>query len=279
MGDQFRKVQPGDPLKIPAEAWNALVDLSRQQKNQRHDQLAEAEGTSRQTTLAKVRNQTGVDLDRFSIVALGTPIITPAANLRESKRQISFQGLVPSANTGPRFGVLLEPLKNNFIGTAAMGGCVITRVPIAQDACAACIQQSTPRAKNSVTCSKAIQYRTLVGMLPTPELLECIKPPTQGVGTELELLIEKTRRTLNWLCLGWLIPDKFNCGCHSTKLRMNEMGVRKCLRNNETLSAEILTRWIVHVPPIRFIPFVLTIIGFYVLRAAYNAESKEKLHG
>ena len=152
-------------------------------------------------------------------------------------------------------------------------------VPIAHDACAACIQQSTPRAKNSVTCSKAIQYRTLVGMLPTPELLECIKPPTQGVGTELELLIEKTRRTLNWLCLGWLIPDKFNCGCHSTKSRMNEMGVRKCLRNNETLSAEILTRWIVHVPPIRFIPFVLTIIGLYVLRAAYNAESKEKLHG
>ena len=40
MGDQFRKVQPGDPLKIPAEAWNALVDLSQQQKNQRHDQLS-----------------------------------------------------------------------------------------------------------------------------------------------------------------------------------------------------------------------------------------------
>ena len=134
MGDQFRKVQPGDPLKIPAEAWNALVDLSQQQKNQRHDQLAEAEGTSRQTTLAKVRNQTGVDLDRFSIVALGTPIITPAANLREFKRQISFQGLVPSANTGPRFGVLLEPLKNNFIGTAAMGGCVITRVSVGTNA-------------------------------------------------------------------------------------------------------------------------------------------------
>ena len=128
MGDQFRKVQPGDPLKIPAEAWNALVDLSQQQKNQRHDQLSESEGTSRQTTLAKIRNQTGVDLDRFSIVALGTPIITPAENLREFKRQVSFQGLVPSAGTGTRFGVLLEPLKNNLIGTAAIAGCVLTRV-------------------------------------------------------------------------------------------------------------------------------------------------------
>ena len=130
MGDQFRKVQPGDPLKIPAEAWNALVDLSQQQKNQRHDQQSKDEGSSRQTTLAKVRNQTGIDLDRFSIVALGTPIITPAANPAEFKRQVSFQGLVPSAGTGPRFGVLLEPLKNNAIGTAAIGGCVITRVSV-----------------------------------------------------------------------------------------------------------------------------------------------------
>ena len=130
MGDQFRKVLPGDPLKIPAEAWNALVDLSQDQKNQRHDQFSHAEGTSRQTSLAKVRNQTGVDLDRFSIVALGTPIITPAANLKEFKRQVSFQGLVPGAGTGPRFGVLLEPLKNSLIGTAAIGGCVITRVSV-----------------------------------------------------------------------------------------------------------------------------------------------------
>jgi hypothetical protein len=104
--------------------------LSQDQKNQRHDQLSQTEGTSRQTTLAKVRNQTGVDLDRFSIVALGAPIITPEANLTEFKRQVSFQGLVPSTGTGPRFGVLLEPLKNNLIGTAAIGGCVIARVSV-----------------------------------------------------------------------------------------------------------------------------------------------------
>ena len=151
-------------------------------------------------------------------------------------------------------------------------------VPIAQDACAACIQQATPRAKNSVTCSKAIQYRMLVGMLPTTELLECIKPPTKGVGTELELLIEKTRRALSWICLGWLIPDDLACGCRSTKTRMNEMGVWKCLRSNEELSVEILAHWIKYIPMIRFIPFVLTIIAMYILRAAFNAESKEKAH-
>ena len=130
MGDKFHKVLPGDPLKIPAEAWNALVDLSQAQKNQQHDLLVQSEGTSRQNNLAKVRNQTGVDLDRFSIVALGAPIITPAANIKEFKRQISFQGLVPGAASGSRFGVLLEPLKNNTIGTAAVAGCVIVRISV-----------------------------------------------------------------------------------------------------------------------------------------------------
>ncbi|MFN7290960.1 MAG: hypothetical protein ACK5T6_10280 [Pirellula sp.] len=130
MGDQFRKVQQGDPLKIPAEAWNALIDLSQHEKNNRHNQQFKDEGSIRQTTLAKVRNQTGFDLDRFSIVALGTPIITPEDNLTEFARLVSFQGLAPSLDTGPRFGVLLEPLKNNLIGTAAIAGCVIARVSV-----------------------------------------------------------------------------------------------------------------------------------------------------
>lgn len=130
MGDQFRKVQQGDPLKIPAEAWNALIDLSQHEKNNRHNQQFKDEGSIRQTTLAKVRNQTGFDLARFSIVALGTPIITPEDNLTEFSRQVSFQGFAPSMDTGPRFGVLLEPLKNNLIGSAAIGGCVIARVSV-----------------------------------------------------------------------------------------------------------------------------------------------------
>jgi hypothetical protein len=130
MAEPFRKVQPGDPLRIPADAWNALMDLSQFQRNQRHNQLSDSEGTSRQTTLAKVRNQTGVDLDRFSIVALGSPIVSPTDNLNEFKNQSNFQGLLPSANTKSRFGVLLEPLGENRIGTAVVSGCVIARVSV-----------------------------------------------------------------------------------------------------------------------------------------------------
>jgi hypothetical protein len=130
MGGPFRKVQSGEPLQIPAEAWNALMDLSQAHRNQRHNQQNHTEGTLRQTTLAKVRNHTGVDLDRFSIMALGNPILSPDDNLNEFQRQSTFQGLLPSANTGSRFGVLLEPLKPNMIGTAVVSGCVIVRVSV-----------------------------------------------------------------------------------------------------------------------------------------------------
>ena len=152
-------------------------------------------------------------------------------------------------------------------------------LPIANDACAACLQQTWPRTKNPVTCSKAIEYLSIVQMPIPQELLECVKPPTNGVGTELENLIEKTRRVFSWVCLGWLIPEPIYCGCGSTKTRMNELGVWGCLRERENLAFEILARWIKHFPTIRFIPFVHSIIEGYIVRAVFKSQSKENIHG
>ena len=57
-------------------------------------------------------------LDDYHIVHLGNGVWEGTA------RYVKWK----STTTGPRFGVLLEPLKNNFIGTAAVAGCVLTRV-------------------------------------------------------------------------------------------------------------------------------------------------------
>jgi hypothetical protein len=152
-------------------------------------------------------------------------------------------------------------------------------VPIANDACAACASQTRPRSKNPVTCSKAIEYLSIVRMPIPQHLLECVKPPTQGPGTELETLIEKTRRVFRWFCLGWLIPETRYCGCSSTKTRMNELGVWGCMRERETLAIEILARWIKHFPTIRFIPFIHNIIEGYIVRAVFKTQTKEDHHG
>jgi len=152
-------------------------------------------------------------------------------------------------------------------------------VPIALDACAACVLQPNPRTKNAVTCSKAIQYQTLVGMLPTEELLECVKPPSRGVGTELEILIEKTRSLLQRVWLGWLIPPRVQCGCSATRSYMNQQGIHGCLRNRDHLADEILARWKKHLPAIRFIPFSRFMVGVYITRAIQRFHNKETAHG
>lgn len=152
-------------------------------------------------------------------------------------------------------------------------------VPIAEDACAACILQSNPRTKNSVTCSKAIQYRTLVGMLPTDELLECIKPPSRGVGTELESLIEQTRLFLQRVWLDWLIPPRVQCGCSATRSSMNQQGILGCLRNRNELANEMLDRWKKHLPMIRFVPWSRFLVVIYLTLAIRRFQSKETANG
>lgn len=126
-GDPLKKVQSGDRLNIPAEAYNAFIDAARATRGQ---QVlgADAQEFTRQTTLAKVRNLTGANRDRFSVVGLNQPIVLPADNAAEFLRQTTFDGVTPASGYEDRFGVLLEPLATNKIGLAAVAGVVPMRV-------------------------------------------------------------------------------------------------------------------------------------------------------
>jgi hypothetical protein len=120
-GDPLKKVQSGEQLRIPAEAYNAFVDAVRSTRSQ-HTLGAEAQGALRQTTVAKVKNNTGANRERFSILALDAPIVAPSANEQEFLRQTTFSGVLPATGYEGRFGVLLEPLAPGKIGLAAVAG-------------------------------------------------------------------------------------------------------------------------------------------------------------
>jgi hypothetical protein len=128
-GDPLKKVQPGDQLRIPAEAYNAFVDAVRFTRSQQ-TLGTNAEQFARQTTLAKVRNQTGGSLERFSILGLSQPIVAPSQNEAEFLRQPTFDGVVPTSGYEGRFGVLLEPLAASKIGVAAVAGVVPVRLAV-----------------------------------------------------------------------------------------------------------------------------------------------------
>ena len=116
-------------------------------------------------------------------------------------------------------------------------------------------------------------------MLPTQELLDCVRPPSKGVGTELEILIERTRTFLRRLRLDWLLPPPIDCGCSATKALMNAQGAGVCLKNRHAHARDILHRWKNHLPAIRFFPLVRFLIERYIIRAANNLQTKETTHG
>ncbi len=147
-------------------------------------------------------------------------------------------------------------------------------VPAATDACHACLAHRYAKAVNPITCSKAIYWRAKMGLPPTAELLEGVRPPEVGVGTELQSLIESTRRVLSWMRLDWILPQGDKCGCSSTRNQMNAAGSIGCNAKRQYFTEEILIRWIQHFRPIVSLPGARLLIGLFLRFAIFNARRK-----
>jgi hypothetical protein len=88
-----------------------------------HETDRDADAAFRQADIVKVRNATGADLNRFAVVALNAPIITPTDNLQEFQNRTTFDAVTPSNPTNcERFAILLEPLAANAVGRGVVAG-------------------------------------------------------------------------------------------------------------------------------------------------------------
>lgn len=127
----LKRVSPGDPLQISAQAFNTFIDMANARQGGfgaiTTDQL---NGVSLNTTVFPVKNGGG-DLDRFSILSIGGPIFTPTDNADEFKSNIAFTGSTPGATPAlGRFCVLLEPCKAGSIAKAAFFGVTVAKVDV-----------------------------------------------------------------------------------------------------------------------------------------------------
>ncbi len=127
-GDPLKKVQAGERLEIPAEAWNAFLDAVRWVRQQQHNRDQEAGALFRQTGIVKVKNQSGADRERFDILGTSAPIILPDENLQEFKSQVTLSGVVPTTDHLGAFLILLEPLKAGAIGRGIVAGVSLARL-------------------------------------------------------------------------------------------------------------------------------------------------------
>ncbi|MEX2670934.1 MAG: hypothetical protein WD294_02365 [Phycisphaeraceae bacterium] len=134
MGDDLRKVQPGQPLRIPASTFNTFIDAAREHRARQHT-VSVAAGRSvggHTPSVVPVRNDTGVDFtNRFRIVGLDEPIYDRSENPAGFDNHIAFKAVTPSLpeHTG-RFGILLEPVREGGIAKAIVHGVCQVRISV-----------------------------------------------------------------------------------------------------------------------------------------------------
>jgi len=137
-GDAFKKVKRGERLEIPAEAYNAFIDATRLVKGGASDAASFA-ADHRSSGLCLVKNNTGLDLGRFSIVGIDGPLFNPADldddNIESFTNQSIYSGVVPSeASHCGKFVVLLEPAPQGQVAKGLACGLVACKVFVEADA-------------------------------------------------------------------------------------------------------------------------------------------------
>lgn len=70
MGDNFKKVQSGQTLRVPAEAFNAFIDSARNYRDRQQSREAESQPKLRRSGIIRIKNGSGADWNRFE--ALGS---------------------------------------------------------------------------------------------------------------------------------------------------------------------------------------------------------------
>lgn len=129
--DPFREVSPGEPLRIPAEAWNASMAAARA-----HAQPApgahsvEPSASVRVPAIVLVRNDSGADVGRFGVLAIGAPVIGPADNLAEFQTRPAFSGSAPSGAADEPVAVLLEPAAEGGFAAAVAVGPTLVKIDV-----------------------------------------------------------------------------------------------------------------------------------------------------
>jgi hypothetical protein len=126
-GDPFKKVQAGDPLAIPAEAFNTFIDMALDWKGRRLGQTRDVAAGMGQTGIFPIENASGADRDRFEVLAIDGPVFSPDENLAAFQNRIAFRGVTPTDGSDP-VAILLEPVADGRIGRAVVSGVAVVQV-------------------------------------------------------------------------------------------------------------------------------------------------------
>lgn len=136
--DKFDKVTPRDPLSIPAQTYNALIDLLKSHQQHRHQNprdIAAWGKMQRQPCVVLLKNDSGSDRDRFAALSIDASVpITPTDNLEEFQDRVLLIGKLPDiAVDFGRIAILIEPILQGGFGEALLLGTTPHQVKIVHE--------------------------------------------------------------------------------------------------------------------------------------------------
>jgi len=125
------KVQRGDPLRIPAAAYNAFVDAAIAHRRGRFGVARTTGRHAGQSVVVPIKNNSGANRSRYDVLGIDGPLFDPATYPDSYKQQVALKGIAPVAGTHEgSFAILLEPVTDGSIGQAAIAGLTIVRVNV-----------------------------------------------------------------------------------------------------------------------------------------------------
>ncbi len=137
MADAFRKVRSGQPLVIPARAYNAFVDAALETKRRQQDRRAGELWDGGRSFIGgggvAVRNDSGADLERYHTLAIDGPLFLPGEDGPEKSFQnrLAFKGITPTDTTRPgSFAIAREPIPRGEVGLCVVHGVTPARILI-----------------------------------------------------------------------------------------------------------------------------------------------------
>lgn len=134
MADPFTPVQPNQPVVFSATAWNAMLAAGRAFRANQTGTASDPLTTTRSSSLIRVLNDTGSNLEQGQIVGLEEPIFVPEETSVDAfLREVAFIGVTPTTSHIGKFAVLMEPAPPDVVVRAWVAGVCMARVNVVDE--------------------------------------------------------------------------------------------------------------------------------------------------
>ena len=127
MSDAFARVQPGDPMRIPAEAYNAMLDAAKAHRSRALVQAGSAWTGGQDGVCVRVKNIGDALIERYDAVHFHF------GNLLREDGEILLVGKKPGTQTteyDDQWGIAQEPIPDGEIGRMMIAGITPARVTL-----------------------------------------------------------------------------------------------------------------------------------------------------